>query len=137
MGVEGACWKYHRKVDRQFAGTDEERLRDFQEQLDDPDVGAIWCARGGYGSVRLVDGLNFDKFLKYPKWVIGFSDPTVLHSHIHNLGVCTLHAAMPITVGNGTQEAVNSIYDVLFGGKLNYEVPTGDLSRLEKTQEFW
>ena len=119
-------------VDRQFAGTDQERLNDFQAQLDDPDVAAIWCARGGYGSVRLVDYLNFDEFLKHPKWVVGFSDPTVLHSHIHNLGVCTLHAAMPITVGNGTQEAVSSIYDVLFDGRLNYEVPTGDLSRFGK-----
>ena len=68
-----------------FGGTDSERLADLQLMLDDPNVKAILCARGGYGSVRLVDQLNWDQFRKTPKWVIGFSDITVLHSHIQKI----------------------------------------------------
>ena len=73
----------------QFAGTDEIRKNDFQTMLDDDEVDAIWCARGGYGTVRIIDDLVFSDFKKNPKWVIGYSDVTVLHNHINNLGVET------------------------------------------------
>ena len=83
------------KKDFTFGGTDEERLQDFQAMLDDPDVKAIMCARGGYGSIRIVDQINWTKFKKHPKWVIGFSDITVLHSHIHaNCGAASIHSKM-------------------------------------------
>ncbi len=77
-----------------FAGTDTQRLEDLQEALDNPTVKAIWCARGGYGAVRIIDQLDFTAFQKHPKWLIGYSDVTVLHSHLHTLGFETMHALM-------------------------------------------
>jgi muramoyltetrapeptide carboxypeptidase len=83
------------KRDFTFGGTDAERTADLQQLLDDPKVKAILCARGGYGALRIVDRLNFTQFLQHPKWVIGFSDITVLHSHINrNFGVATIHSKM-------------------------------------------
>ena len=70
----------------QLAGTDQERAFDFQTQLDNPNIKAIWCVRGGYGTVRMIDLLDFTKFKQHPKWIIGFSDVTVLHSHLTTLG---------------------------------------------------
>ena len=78
-----------------FSGTDEERLNDFQKMLDDDGVKAILCARGGYGITRIIDRIDFKKFSKQPKWIIGFSDITLLHAHIFsNYGIATLHAPM-------------------------------------------
>lgn len=82
-------------VNHQFSGTDEERAADLQRMLDDPEVKAILCARGGYGTVRIIDRLDFSEFVKHPKWICGFSDVTVLHSHIHrHFGIATLHSSM-------------------------------------------
>jgi len=81
--------------DNYFSGTDEERLTDFQAMLDDDSVQAVMCARGGYGLTRIIDRISFKKFRKQPKWIIGFSDVTVLHAHIvTNYGIETLHAPM-------------------------------------------
>src|SRR6185295_13241168 len=81
----------------QFAGTDKERLADFQKALDDPSVKAIICARGGYGTVRIMDEIIFDEMMKHPKWIVGFSDITFLQTHIsNNIGIQLLHAQMPI-----------------------------------------
>lgn len=81
--------------DGTFGGSDRERANDFQQFLDNKDIKAIYCARGGYGAIRMIDLLNFDYFLKYPKWIIGFSDATVFHTHINNLlGVASIHAKM-------------------------------------------
>lgn len=113
----------------QFAGTDEERTTDFQEMLDDKNIKAIWCARGGYGTVRVIDKLNLSGFLKHPKWIIGYSDITVLHSHLHNLGVKTLHATMPINVQKNTKKALKSLKNVLFGSKTSKNV---DFSKSNK-----
>ncbi len=101
--------------DHQYAGDDSLRARDFQAMLDNPNVKAIWCARGGYGTVRMVDALDFSKFITHPKWIIGYSDITVLHSHIHNFGIETLHAQMPLEIEKKTQAAQDSIFEVLFG----------------------
>lgn len=106
----------------QFAGTDEERRLDLQQALDDYAVKAIWCARGGYGTVRIIDNLDFTIFKKNPKWLIGFSDVTALHSHIHNLGYQTLHSIMPITVKGNTHEALMSLKKSLFCEPLNYTI---------------
>ncbi|MBC7426199.1 MAG: LD-carboxypeptidase [Bacteroidia bacterium] len=84
---------------RQFSGTDEQRASDMQQMLDDPTIKAIWCARGGYGCARIIDKINFDNFVKHPKWLIGFSDFTVFHSHVFaNFNIPTLHAIMPISL---------------------------------------
>lgn len=78
-----------------FGGTDEERLEDFQSMLDNDDVKAILCARGGYGIIRIIDRINFNKFSRSPKWILGFSDATILHSHINsNCRVATIHCKM-------------------------------------------
>ncbi|HYK44710.1 MAG TPA: LD-carboxypeptidase, partial [Parafilimonas sp.] len=78
-----------------FSGTDEERLQDLQQMLDDENVKAIFCARGGYGLSRIIDELNFDRFVDNPKWIIGYSDITLLHAHIYsNFRIASLHAPM-------------------------------------------
>lgn len=79
----------------QFAGTEEQRLHDLQTALDDTDCSAIICSRGGYGTVRVIDQLDFTKFKKYPKWLVGYSDVTLLHSAINNLGFASIHGTMP------------------------------------------
>ena len=114
----------------QFAGNDEARINDFQQMLNSPKVKAIWCARGGYGTVRLIDQLDFTEFKKHPKWIIGYSDITVLHSHIHNLGVETLHATMPINIVNNSKEALETLKKSLFGKNLSYEIPTSENNKL-------
>src|SRR4026209_1220287 len=88
-----------------FSGTDEERLNDFQQMLDDNEVNAVLCGRGGYGVTRIIDKINFKKFRKQPKWIIGFSDITVLNSHIYsNYEIPTLHAPMAAAFNDGGAE---------------------------------
>lgn len=99
----------------QFGGTDEHRAMDFQNQMDNPDIKAIWIARGGYGSVRILDKLDFTNFAKNPKWIIGYSDITVLHTQVHNLGIQSLHAQMPVAMDTKTPEAAESLRKLLFG----------------------
>ena len=83
------------RKDFTFGGTDEERARDFQQMLDDPAIKAIMCARGGYGAVRIIDRLNFSGLVRHPKWIIGFSDITVLHCHLNrNYGIASIHSKM-------------------------------------------
>lgn len=115
----------------QFAGTDDERAADFQTMLDSPDIKAILCARGGYGTVRIVDKLDFSRFRTYPKWIIGFSDVTALHSHIHQqCDVTTAHATMPIVFEKNTTEALKSLHQLLFGETLQYTLPPHPLNRI-------
>jgi muramoyltetrapeptide carboxypeptidase len=78
-----------------FAGTDQQRIDDLQKALDDPEVRAIFCARGGYGTTRILDYLDMDSFTRFPKWICGFSDVTGLLCHVHGLGVASLHSTMP------------------------------------------
>ncbi|MHA7055752.1 S66 peptidase family protein [Aquimarina sp. M1] len=108
----------------QFAGSDNDRILDFQAMLDDTEIKAIWCARGGYGTVRIIDHLNFSKFIKHPKWIIGYSDITVLHAHIHNLNISTIHAAMPVDIHKCTEASRQSLCETLFGGKEDYIIPS-------------
>ena len=114
-GLKVVLGKTIGEEDHQYAGNDELRVNDFQEALDDPNVKAIWCAKGGYGTVRIIDQLSFSEFKKNPKWIIGYSDITVLHSHIHNIGIETLHAQMPVGIETKTEASRTSIKQVLFG----------------------
>src|SRR5689334_18463978 len=94
----------------QFAGSDEIRLADLQRMLDEASVKAILCARGGYGTSRILDKLDFTKFVQNPKWVIGFSDVTALHAHLYKLGFESLHAIMPILFPReGSEAAIESL----------------------------
>ncbi len=112
----------------QFSGTDDERAADLQEMFDNPSVKAVICARGGYGTVRIVDEINFEKFIQDPKWMIGFSDITVLHSHIHTLGIETLHAKMLMNI-NKDQESSETLRKALFGEDLTFNVTPNQLNR--------
>jgi len=122
-GLNAVVGKTIGKADHQFGGTDAARVTDFQEVMDNDAVKAIWCARGGYGTVRIIDALDFSKFSMNPKWVVGFSDVTALHSHIHNLRIQTIHGLMPITVESSTPEAIISLKNTLFGNTVKHEVP--------------
>ncbi|MBT0607219.1 LD-carboxypeptidase [Aequorivita echinoideorum] len=108
--------------ENQFAGSDALRKKDFQNMMDDPSISAIWCAKGGYGTVRMLDGLDFSEFVKNPKWIVGYSDVTVLHSHIHTLGIETLHAQICENIEKKSEEARRTLYASLFGenASLNY-----------------
>lgn len=106
----------------QFAGTDDERAAVLQYYLDSDDIDAILCARGGYGTIRIIDKLNFDKFIKLPKWVIGYSDVTVLHAKLQSIGVASIHATMPINFKSNTQKSLDSLFDVLKGKDVKYDI---------------
>ena len=108
----------------QLGGTDTERTADFQAQLDDENVKAIWCARGGYGTVRIIDSLDFTKFKKQPKWIMGFSDVTVLHSQLNLVRVASLHSIMPFTVPNAPEEVKETLRKALFGDAISYTIPS-------------
>lgn len=108
----------------QLAGTDKERATDFQSQLDDENVKAIWCARGGYGTVRIIDSLDFSNFKKQPKWIMGFSDVTVLHSQLNLERVASLHSIMPFTVPNAPEEVKETLRKALFGQAISYTIPS-------------
>jgi muramoyltetrapeptide carboxypeptidase len=116
----------------QLAGTDEQRAADFQKQLDNPNIKAIWCVRGGYGTVRMVDLLDFTKFKKHPKWVIGFSDVTVLHNHLNTMGYKSIHGTMPVSVARNTPEAISSLKASLFGEPLSYNIGPDSMNRFGK-----
>ena len=113
-----------------FAGDDNFRAAMFQQYLDDEDISAIWIARGGYGSIRIIDKLDFTRFLEHPKWIVGFSDGTVLHGKLSRLGVPSLHASMPFYFANKTVEAKQSLIDALTGQSLHYEFPAHPQNRL-------
>ena len=108
----------------QLGGTDAERIADFQEMMDDKNIKAIWCARGGYGTVRIIDSLDFTKFKKYPKWIMGFSDVTVLHSQLNIERVATLHSIMPFTVPKAPEEVKETLRKALFGESISYSIPS-------------
>jgi muramoyltetrapeptide carboxypeptidase len=114
----------------QFAGEDVLRRRDFQHQLDDPSIRAILCARGGYGTARLLDKLDFTHFSESPKWIAGFSDITVLHSHLLRLGYQSIHGVMPVLFGQEHgAAALESLRRALFGEALSCEAPPHSLNR--------
>ena len=107
----------------QFAGTVEQRTQDLQSALDDEKVKAILFVRGGYGSVQILDYIDWGNFQQKPKWLIGFSDITIFHAHIHqNFGVHTLHAAMPITFPKNTRSSLDNLKTILFGAEISYKI---------------
>lgn len=114
----------------QFAGTDAVRANDFQMMLDNPEIKAIFSARGGYGSSRLLDFVDFKAFQRQPKWVIGFSDITAVHCHIHTLNIESLHATMPkLFLQEGGEKSLESLRKILFGEETNYKIEPHQLNR--------
>ncbi len=125
------------KRDFSFGGTDEERSKDLQIMLDDSNVNAIMCARGGYGLTRIIDQLSFTRFKEKPKWIIGFSDITVIHLHLDRYyQVASLHSKMcnsfpeiwefaePVV-----QETIQSIRQALTGVKMKYNAIPNEKNR--------
>jgi len=114
-----------------FGGTDAERTNDLQQMLDDQSIKAIMCARGGYGSVRIIDNLDFTNFVSHPKWLIGFSDITVLHCHLNrNYGIASIHSKMCNSFSDNWNKAeplqaetILSIRQALTGEKMSYIIP--------------
>jgi muramoyltetrapeptide carboxypeptidase len=128
--------------DFSLGGTDQERAADLQRMLDDPNIKAIMCARGGYGLVRIIDKLDFTKFKANPKWIIGFSDITVLHTHINsNYGIATIHSKMCNSFPNDWLlakpiqiETILSIRQVLTGEDVKYTAPPVSYNRPGKAE---
>jgi muramoyltetrapeptide carboxypeptidase len=125
------------KKDFTFGGTDDERTKDFQQLLDDRNIKAIMCARGGYGMGRIIDRLDFKKFIRQPKWIIGFSDVTVIHSHLSaNYGIASIHSKMcnsfpkdPLLAEPIQTETIQSIKKALTGEKMHYTAPVNENNR--------
>jgi len=119
-----------------FAGTDEERCSDLQSAMDDPKINAIWCARGGYGTVRVLDKLNYTEFKKNPKWVIGYSDITALHNQLHNEGFQSLHALMCVSLTKNLddiKESISTFKSSIFGHPENYTLKGSNYNRTGET----
>lgn len=121
--------------ENQFAGSIKQRTEDLQEALDNKNIKAILFARGGYGSVQIVDSIDWTNFQKKPKWLIGFSDITVFHSHIQQVfGITTLHAPMPITFPKNTDSSLNNLKKLLFGEPVTYQIATHPLNKYGKSE---
>ena len=116
---------------QQFAGTDAQRSRDLQMMLDDDRIRAIICSRGGYGTARIIDSLDFTRFRQNPKWIVGYNDITVLHAHIQRqLGIQTLHATMPVNIKSDKSDpTVATLMNALCGEPIAYSLPKTPLSR--------
>ncbi|MCG8574675.1 MAG: LD-carboxypeptidase [Flavobacteriales bacterium] len=125
-----AAGQYH-----YFSGTDEERLFDFQQALDDESVDAILCSRGGYGSVRILDQLDFSAFLQKPKLIFGYSDITVFHHHVQaKYNLSSVHSTAPLNFSSNSKEALESLLNVLNGQPNQYEFQAHNLNRSGQTK---
>lgn len=124
------------KKDNHFAGTDIERCEDFQKALDDPKIKAIWCARGGYGTVRVLDKLDYTKFKESPKWLIGYSDITALHNQFHVNGIESIHGLMCMSLTEDETEvetAIKSFKKAIFGESITYTIQGSIYNKIGNT----
>jgi len=121
----------------QFAGTDVQRLEDLQSALDDPETNAILCSRGGYGTVRIISSIDFTQFLKKPKWLVGFSDITILHSCLNNQETATIHGAMPrhfFNTEGSPSENLDTLIQLLSGKSSVYSFSNSEYNRPGKAE---
>lgn len=133
-GLEPVIAKNAKTRNGYFAGTDAERAADMQEAMDSDDIKAIFCNRGGYGSIRIVQGLDYSLFQGNPKWLIGFSDISVFLAKLSTLGVESLHAPMPSTFNQTSDYAMDMLRRTLFGELPKYSVSYNKLNRLGKAR---
>jgi muramoyltetrapeptide carboxypeptidase len=118
----------------QFAGDDDLRARDMQRFIDDDSIKAIIAARGGYGTIRMIDKVDFRSFAQNPKWLVGFSDITVLHTHLFaNYGAQTIHGQMPVNIPDASARSLDTLRKALFGEELSYQIPSHPLNRSGET----
>jgi muramoyltetrapeptide carboxypeptidase len=118
------------KTDGFLAGTDDQRAADLQFMLDEPEIRAIFFTKGGYGTLRIIDRIDWTKFRQNPKWLVGYSDITLLHSHVHNFGLQSLHAVMLQGYAKSSPESLESVRSILFGEKLTYTIPAAPDNRV-------
>lgn len=111
-----------------FAGTDDLRLNDMQRMIDNSEIDAIFCLRGGYGTIRIIDNLNIESLKTNPKWIVGFSDITILHNSLSNIGVESIHGQMPINFDN-KKESTHKLFDVLEGKHISYKFESNTLNK--------
>ncbi|HTD40915.1 MAG TPA: LD-carboxypeptidase [Mucilaginibacter sp.] len=115
----------------QFAGDDELRALDMQRFIDDDSIKAIIAARGGYGTIRIIDKIDFSRFASNPKWLVGFSDITVLHAHLYaNYRAQTIHGQMPVNIPDASKYSLDTLRKALFGGELSYHFSSNSLNRI-------
>lgn len=118
-----------------FAGNDQERGSDLQSMLEDVAIKAIFCLRGGYGTIRIIEGIDFSRFQVNPKWIIGFSDITILHNHLSNLNIASLHGQMPLNfINRDKNEGLEFLFNTLKGEPLLYSFPSHELNRKGKAE---
>jgi muramoyltetrapeptide carboxypeptidase len=118
----------------QFAGTDKERLKDLQHALDNKNIRAVFCVRGGYGTNRIIDQVELKEFRQSPKWIIGYSDVTVLHCLLQREGFQSIHGTMPLLFGKDSPASLESLRKTLFGEHIQYEIKTDPLNRKGKAE---
>jgi muramoyltetrapeptide carboxypeptidase len=128
-GLEVLTGKNLFKSQNQFAGSPKQRQHDFEAFAEDPSVKAIFCVRGGYGTVQLIDSLNLYKLIETPKWVVGYSDITVLHNKLSLMGIESLHATMPINFASNSPASLESLKQALFGEALTLSAPSHPFNR--------
>jgi muramoyltetrapeptide carboxypeptidase len=113
-----------------FSGSDRERLEDLQVMINDPTIRGVFCARGGYGSTRILDALDLSALFKNPKWIVGFSDITSLHLKLFKTGFASVHATMPVLFSKeDSARSVESLRQLLMYGECEIETPASDLNR--------
>lgn len=118
-----------------YAGNDTHRIALTQEMLDDNTIDALWCARGGYGSARIIDDLNFNQFTQNPKWLIGYSDITVFHNYLNNRGICSAHAVTAKILGEGNSYlSYDSLHKILTNCNLSYTLAPNENNILGQTK---
>ena len=128
--------QYARSEYGRFAGTSEQRAGDLQQALDDTNVKAIMCSRGGYGAAQIIDRIDFTGFIKSPKWLIGFSDITILHNAISNMGIASIHGIMAkqLTELPVESEQVKNLRNILTGNLPAYTIPGEEYNRIGQAQ---
>jgi len=128
--------QYARSEYGRFAGTSEQRAGDLQQALDDTNVKAIMCSRGGYGAAQIIDRIDFTGFIKSPKWLIGFSDITILHNAISNMGIASIHGIMAkqLTELPVESEQVKNLRNILTGNLPTYTIPGEEYNRIGQAQ---
>jgi muramoyltetrapeptide carboxypeptidase len=125
-------WAPHAKGSYfQYSGTDEQRTADMQQMIDDPQIDVIWCNRGGYGAIRIIDDLNFSNLTRFPKWLIGFSDITVFHAALQNIfNIASIHGPMPVKLSNENRDAPDweNMFEMLEGREVMHRIPGDTLN---------
>ena len=133
-GLKVVCGINLFQEEDQFSGTVEQRTADLQGMIDDNSIKAILCARGGYGTVQIIDFIDFTNLKINSKWIVGYSDVTVLHSHLNNLGIASLHATMPINFKSNTKKSLSSLKNSLFGNLNSIECKAHPLNKFGKIE---